>query len=123
MEIVPEFVSVLAQAQKIVSTGGLEQLARFAGGAAQLNPEVLDAVNFDKMMDNYAGYLGVEANVLRGQDERDRTRAARLKQQQAAQDVQSGMQAIEAIKGMGSADMDGTALGGLLGQGMAGALQ
>ncbi len=114
-----EFVSVLAQAQKMVATSGIEQFSGFVGNSAQLFPEVLDAVNPDKVVDAYAEYLGVEAGILRGQDERDEMREARKAEQAQAQQMQQGMGAIEM---MGKAGEAGSALQGLMG-GMGAALE
>ena len=106
-----EFVSVLAQAQKMVATGALEQFAGFVGNAAQLFPEVVDAINPDKVVDNYAKYLGVEANMLRGQDERDQIRQQRAQAQQQQAQAQQSMMGLEALQ----KNMDGSALQALLG--------
>ena len=118
MAVVPEFVSILAQAQKLVSTGGVEQFAMFVGNVARMNPDALDAVDYDAMIDDYAEYLSIEANMLRGQDEREQIRAARQQQQQAMQQQQQAMQQVQmlqagigAMKELGQADLGGTALG------------
>ncbi len=114
-----EFVSVLAQAQKMVATSAVEQFAGFVGQSAQLFPEALDAIDPDKVIDAYAEYTGVEAGILRGQDERDELRAGRKQQQEQAQQMQ---QAAGAIDMMGKAGSAGSALQGLMG-GMGSALE
>ncbi|WP_291449458.1 portal protein [Desulfovibrio sp.] len=85
-----EFISTLAQAQKLVSTGGIQQLLAFIGGAAQVDPSVLDALNGDRLVDKYNEYLGVDAGVLRPQEEREAIRERRAQAQaQAAQQAQA----------------------------------
>lgn len=113
-----EFVSVLAQAQKMVATGAVEQFAGFVGSAVQLFPEVADAVNPDAVVDNYARYLGVEANMLRGQDERDQIRQARAEAQQQQMQQQQAMMGLDALQ----KNMSGSALEGILG-GMGAAME
>ena len=107
-----EFVSVLAQAQKMVATSAVEQFAGFVGQSARLFPEVVDAINPDKVVDAYADYLGVESAIIRGQDERDALRAARKQAENTARAMQQGMAGMDLMEKAGSA---GTALQGLLG--------
>lgn len=105
-EISVEFVSMLAQAQKLVATGAVEQFASFVGNMAGMYPEALDSVNVDNMVDNYAEYLGVEANMLKGLEERERIRAGRYEAQAAqAQAAQAGA-AADMVKKLGSSGID-----------------
>ena len=110
-----EFVSLLAQAQKMVSTASVEQFMGFAGNVSTVFPEVLDSINPDQMVDSYAEWIGVPPSMLRSQEERDQMREARAQQQQEQEAMQQGMASIEAAKALGSANMDGSALGALLG--------
>ncbi len=73
-EIKIEFVSLLAQAQKMVSTSAIDKLLSFTVQSAQAFPQVLDAIDIDNTIDNYARYLGTDANILRTQQERDEIR-------------------------------------------------
>lgn len=114
-----QFVSMLAQAQKMVSTSAVEQFAGFVGQSAQLFPEALDAVNPDKVVDVYAEYLGVESGIIRGQDERDEIRNARKEAEAQAQRMQQGAAGMDMMEKAGNA---GSALQGLLG-GMGSALE
>ena len=114
-----EFVSVLAQAQKMVATSSVEQFAGFVGQGAQLFPEMVDAINPDKVVDAYAEYLGVESGIIRGQDERDEIRTARREAEAQQQQMQQGMAAMDMMRKAGDA---GGALQGLLG-GMGNALE
>lgn len=111
-EFAPEFVSILAQAQKMVSTGAVEQFAAFVGNVARVYPDAADTIDVDAMVDNYADYLGVEADMLRGQDERDDLRAARQQQQQMAEQMAQAQEGIGMVEQAGDA---GSALQGLLG--------
>ncbi len=86
-----EFVSLLAQAQKLVSTGAISQYISFAATTGQLWPEALDTVDVDAVMDGYADYLGVEVGMLRPQEERNDLRT----QRQNAQSLQSLQQNLD----------------------------
>jgi Bacteriophage head to tail connecting protein. len=110
-----EYVSLLAQAQKMVSTASVEQFMGFTGNVSGVFPEVLDVINPDQMVDSYAEWIGVPPSMLRSQEERDRMREARAQRQQEQEAMQQGMASIEAAKSLGSANLDGSALGALLG--------
>ena len=76
-----EFVSLLAQAQKMVSTAAVEQFVGFIGQVSAVFPEVLDTINPDQMADSYAEWIGVPPSMLHSQEERDRMREARAQRQ------------------------------------------
>ena len=113
MELSVEFVSILAQAQKMVATGTVEQFAMFVGNVAGMYPEALDSIEVDAMVGNYAEYLGVASNMLKGQDKREEERQTRVAQQQQMQQMQQQMAAVSAAQKLGSARVDNTALGSL----------
>lgn len=112
-----EFVSVLAQAQKMAATGAVEQFAGFVSQGARAFPEMLDALNPDKVVDAYAEYLGVASGILRGQKERDEMRETRKQQEAQAAQMEQGKAQMDMLAKAGQA---GSSLQGLLG-GMQGA--
>ena len=117
-----EFVSVLAQAQKMVGTGAIERYVGFVGQVAQMAPEILDAVNPDKVADAYGDYLGVDAVIIRSQEERDQIREQRAQAQAAAQQQQEQMMAtqmmMQGVDTLGKAQVGGgSALEALVGGG------
>jgi hypothetical protein len=79
-----EYISTLAQAQKAVSTGAIERLFGFAGNLAAAKPEVLDKLDFDQTIDEYADMVGSPPNLVRSDEDAAKDRAARQQQQQAA---------------------------------------
>jgi len=85
MPIRVEMITLLAQAQKMGATARIDQFMGFIGQSAQLYPELIDAVKPDEMANDYADYLGIEADELRPQDERDALRQGRAKAAQAQQ--------------------------------------
>jgi hypothetical protein len=54
MDIEVEYISILAQAQKMVGTGSVEKTLSFVGSIAAVNAEVLDNVDFDEAVNKYA---------------------------------------------------------------------
>ena len=81
-ELKVEYISVLAQAQKLVSTGALERWVGFTGELAAIKPEALDKINTDEIVDIMAEDLGVSPNAVVAEDE---VQADREQQQQAAE--------------------------------------
>lgn len=98
-----DFVSVLAQAQRMVSTSGIDQTLAFAANAGQILPEVLDSIDPDKLMDAYTEALGVNKSILRGADEREAVRAQRAEAQARIQAQAESAQGVQNIQGMANA--------------------
>ena len=92
-----EFISILAQAQKAVATGAIQQLVGFALQLAQAHQEVLDAINFDEIIDSYADAVGTAPKLLNPQDQRDQVRQQRQQQQQQQQKIAMAEQASKAV--------------------------
>ena len=92
MDIAVEYISMLAQAQKAMMTGGLERLVAYVGGLAGANPEALDKLDMDASIDEYAEAIGAPAAVLRSVEEVTALREKRAAQQ-AQQEQMATMQA------------------------------
>lgn len=74
----------LAKSQRLSEVEGLERLQQFLAGAAQLDPSIIDNVDFDEALRISADVLGVPSKILRSQADVDAIR----KQKQAAQQQQ-----------------------------------
>lgn len=115
MEIKVDFVSVLAQAQKMVQTGSVNQFMGFIGSYAPLNPDMADVVDTDAIAEGYADYLGVDARFIRPKEDREAIRQQRAQAAQQAQAMEAMKQGAGAAKDMGAAKMgEGSALDALL---------
>lgn len=101
-----EFVSVLAQAQRLVSTSGLDQTMAFALNLAGAFPDALDNINADAALERYAESLGESGAVLRGPEEREAIRKQRAQQQAAAQQQAQAAQAAQNMRGAAAAAKD-----------------
>lgn len=77
-----DYVSVLAQSQKLVGMNGLERFVQFVGTIAAAKPSVLDKWDADQTVDEYAGMVGVPPTVIVSDDN---VAAIRKQQAQAAQ--------------------------------------
>lgn len=72
-----EFVSLLAQAQKLVGVNAADQYLALTLRASTAWPEALDALNVDHLLDSYAESLGLPVSLTRSPEERRQLRAAR----------------------------------------------
>jgi len=115
-ELKVDYISILAQAQKLVSTGAMERWVGFTGQLAGLRPEVLDKLNADEIVEIMADDLGVPNQVVIGEEqvqEQRQARAEKIAQQETAQSLQG---VIEGAKGLSDTDTTaGNVLGDLVG--------
>jgi hypothetical protein len=114
-----EYTSVLARLQKLSQQGGLETLITVGNNLAQLQgmtgqrPEVLDKLDFDNIIDQFAEMYSITGAVY-GQDEAMKIRNERQEQEQQMQAAQSAMQAAQAAPQLAGAakDLSQAQLGG-----------
>lgn len=88
-----EFISVLAQAQRLIGLGSIERVYGFAASADPDGSKgMLDNLDHDAAVQEYGDITGVAARIIRGKDEVDKIRSARAEaqaqQQQAAQAIE-----------------------------------
>jgi hypothetical protein len=102
-----QYVSVLAQAQKAVATSSIEATAGFTMNLAQVDPNVIDKLDTDQMVDEYAKAKGVPPSTIRSDDDV----AALRKQRQAAAQQQQQMEQmanmVESAKTLSETDTSG----------------
>ena len=87
-ELKVEYISLLAQAQKAVATGGIERGLAFVGQVASVKPEVLDKFDADEAVDRYFDALGVDPSIIVSDENVAKTREARAQQQAQAQQAE-----------------------------------
>lgn len=93
-----EYISMLAQAQKAVATGGIERLFAFAGNLAAVNPNVLDKVDMDEGIDQYAEMIGTPSGIVVSDDKVAETRQVRAEQQARAAQAENTAAMMPAAK-------------------------
>jgi hypothetical protein len=118
-----EYISILAQAQKLAGLTGIETLVGTVGGWASVNPEVLDKIDFDEAVDEYGETIGTPAKLIRSDDDvavirqqRAQQLAQAQAQEQAAQMAETAQVASQTPVGGGEDTMLDTLIGGLTGQ-------
>jgi len=98
-----EYISILAQAQKMVGTTAIEQVCGFAAQLAGVAPSVLDKIDFDEALETYAEMVGIPARLLRSAQAVAAIRQAKEDAQLRMQQAQSGMIAAEGAKKLSEA--------------------
>lgn len=93
-----EYISILAQAQKAVSTGSVERLLSFVGNLAGGKPEILDKVDMDESVDVYADMIGAPPSIVVSDEKVKQMRDARAQQQQQAAAAESAAALAPAVK-------------------------
>jgi len=91
-----EYVSVLAQAQRLVNTGAIDRITQFTGSIAQIWPEARHKVDVSQAIDDYAEALGINPAIIRSDDE---AKAMTQAEAQAAAQAQAMAQG-EQLAGM-----------------------
>lgn len=118
VELKVEYISIMAQAQKLVGIGGIERFSGFVGQVAQFTPEVLDKLNTDQAVDVYADITSVPPGIVRTDEEVAGIRGDRAERQQAQQQMQLMQGAAGTAKDLSQTEVtEGNALGKLLGIG------
>lgn len=129
-ELKIEYVSILAQAQKMMGLKSVEQLVSFAGSLAAVSPEVMDVIDMDAAVREYGDMVGSPQKILRGEKDVQALRAQRAQRamqmqqsQQEAAAVQTLSQGAQGAKTLSEIDPGSGALQALLGMNAAGGLR
>ena len=93
-----EYISMLAQAQKMVGTTTVEQLSAYVGSLTAVVPEVIDKFNADKAVDRYADMLGVDSEIIRSDEEVAEIRKRRAEMIQQQQQMEQAQAAVQGAK-------------------------
>lgn len=86
-QVRPEYISILAQAQKLVLTVGVERWVGFGMQLAEAKPEALDKINAEKVMDEYGELLGINPELINSEDVVQQLRDQRERQAMMSRDV------------------------------------
>ncbi|MEM7741141.1 MAG: portal protein, partial [Pseudomonadota bacterium] len=101
-----EYIGPLAQAQKSVGLQAVERVVNFTSSLAQVKPDVLDKVDLDQAVDEYALRVGVPSRVVRSDEDVARIRRERQEQQQATQLLQDAQPLTQAYRNLQEAAQD-----------------
>jgi Bacteriophage head to tail connecting protein len=102
-----EYISMMAQAQKMLGTANIERVLGTLGNVAGVDASVLDNFDLDETMRVYADNMGVSPKIIRTKTAVEKIRAMRAKQQQDAQRMQAMAAAAQGAQVLSQADMSG----------------
>ena len=106
MDLKVEYISVLAQAQRAVGISGIERLWGFAGQVAQMDPSVLDKLDADQTIDEYASMAGVSPSMIVPDEQVEEVRQQRAAQQAQMQQMAQSRETVEQQKVLSETKVD-----------------
>jgi hypothetical protein len=106
MDLRVEYISIMAQAQKLAGIASIERFAGFGQGLLQVNPEAADKIDFDQMIDVYADRLSLQPGIVRPDEQVAAMRKGRAEAQAKAQAVQDIQMGAAAAKDLGTVNME-----------------
>lgn len=119
-----EYVSVMAQAQKLVGVSGIERFSAFVGNLAKVDTSVLDKIDLDQTVDVYGDMTSVPPGIVRSDEKVQAIRSERARAQKAQADAEAARAEAAAVKDLSKTEMGGdNALTRLLQKANAGSLE
>lgn len=106
-ELEVQYVSILAQAQKLVTTGGIEKVVNFAGSMAAIWPGALNKIDAQQAVDEYALSVGINPRIIRSDDAVAELEAQQARAQQAQQSMMMSQQVADVAHTASQADTEG----------------
>jgi hypothetical protein len=97
-EIVVEYVSPLALAQRREAITSVSSLLQLVSGVAGFIPDVIDKIDGDKVVDEAAEIYGVSPDIIRDGNQVGEIRQARAEAEQQAQEIEMAKEAVAADK-------------------------
>ena len=106
-ELKVEYISIMAQAQKLVGLGGIERFTNFVSGIAQIAPGILDKVDGDQVVDFYGDLTSIPPGIVRSDEETAERREQQAQAQAEAQKSEQAAMAARTAKDLSQADPNG----------------
>jgi hypothetical protein len=104
MDLNIEFVSMMAQAQKAVSTNSIDRFLGTVTNLAQIKPTAVQKINEDKIVDLYADALGLDPSALYGDEEVALVRKKMAQAQEQAQKAAAMNQGADTLQKLSNAN-------------------
>ena len=99
-----EFISIMHQMQQTTGLVSVRTLINEVSLMAQVRPDVLDKVDFDIVVDEYARITGIRPDAVLSKDEVAKVRGQRAQQEQAKQEGEAMLAATQGIRNVSGAD-------------------
>jgi hypothetical protein len=113
-----EYISLLAQAQQAVAASSLERVMGFAGNLVAVFPNIVDGIDSDEALRQYANILGTSPDVIMSQEDVTEVREQRKQAELAVHQREEGAKLAQSAKVLSETDTQNpNALTDLLGTG------
>lgn len=107
MNLKVEYVSVMAQSQKLIGIGAVERFAAFTNQVGTVIPSAVDKIDTDKMIDVYGDLTSIPAGIVRSDEEVAFLREQRAAAAEEAKRKEEAFLAAKAAKDLAGADTSG----------------
>ena len=106
-----EFVSTLAQAQKVANISSMERFTTFVSNIANsIDPILKQKLNAEKIIEDYATFANISPSQLVSKTEMDKIRKETLKTQNQQTQMQIAKEGSQIVQNMGGVDSFGSDL-------------
>lgn len=105
-EVNVKFIGPVARAQRLNEIAAIERWIGSLIPVSQVNPDILDCVDFDRVAEETATLYGVPDRLQRSPEEKDALRQQRAQQMAQQQALQTAMEGTKAIKNIADADRE-----------------
>lgn len=95
-----EYVSMMAQAQKLIGIAGVERFTGYVGQLAQFDPSVIDKFNVEQAVDIYADITSVPPSLVRSDEKVAEIKNQRAQAQAQQQQMEQAAMATNAAKSL-----------------------
>lgn len=111
-------ISMIAREQRGDEMVAVDRVLAAVGGVAPVSPNVIDKVDFDQAIDEYARILGAPPRLVRPDDQVAEMRAAQAEKQKQAEQMAMMQQGAEAAQKLSGVDTsEGSLIGQMMGAG------
>lgn len=112
-----EFISTLAQAQKVQSIASMERFTTFVANLSQaVDPILIQKINGEKIIEDYADFANIDPSQVTPAEEVAKYREMMQQKQQQQEQLAMMTQGSQLVKNMGGVDAFGGELAERLGQ-------
>jgi len=102
-----EYVSIMAEAQKLAGLGGVERLTSFVGQVASFEPSALDKLDTDQLIDVYGEITSVPPGIIRSDEKVDEMRKQKAQLMQKQQELEAAQSQAQTAQTLSQTDTGG----------------
>ena len=106
MDLKIKFLSIMAQAQKIIGITSVERFFAFASQVVAADPSALYKINLNEALDSVGDMTSLPPKILRTNEEADALKQQAQKAAAAMQQMEAMNQATQSIKNLSETEMD-----------------